>query len=90
MPLVAGGADLLELGIPFSDPEAEGPTIQAANERALAGGMTLKQVLVMVAEFRQQDSTNTNYLNGLFEFRLSYARFCRQGFASRGRWLNHG
>jgi len=49
--LVAGGADLLELGIPFSDPEAEGPTIQAANERALAAGITLKQVLVMVTEF---------------------------------------
>ena len=38
--LVAGGANVLELGIPFSDPEAEGPAIQAANQRALANGMT--------------------------------------------------
>ena len=46
--LVAGGVDVLELGIPFSDPEAEGPAIQAANERALAQGITLTQVLQMV------------------------------------------
>ena len=55
--LVAGGANLLELGIPFSDPEAEGPTIQAANERALANGMTLNKVLDMVVEFRTSNST---------------------------------
>ena len=50
--LVKGGTDILELGIPFSDPEAEGPAIQASSERALAQGMTLKQVLDLVATFR--------------------------------------
>ena len=51
--LVEGGADVLELGIPFSDPEAEGPSIQAANERALKGGATLKDVLDQVKLFRK-------------------------------------
>ena len=51
--LVAGGVDILEVGVPFSDPEAEGPAIQASSERALANGMTLAGVLDMVAEFRR-------------------------------------
>lgn len=50
--LVEGGADLLELGVPFSDPEADGPAIQAASERALANGTGLRDVLDCVAEFR--------------------------------------
>jgi tryptophan synthase alpha chain len=50
--LVAGGADIIELGVPFSDPMADGPTIQRASERALAAGMTLKKVLALVGEFR--------------------------------------
>lgn len=49
-----GGADLLEIGIPFSDPIADGPTIQAAGERALAGGATLAGVLAMAAEVRRR------------------------------------
>jgi len=73
--LVAGGADLLELGIPFSDPEAEGPTIQAANERALAAGITLKQVLVMVAEFRQQDTQTPIILMGYLNSVLAMQDF---------------
>ena len=73
--LVAGGADLLELGIPFSDPEAEGPTIQAANERALAGGITLKQVLVMVAEFRHQDDQTPIILMGYLNSVLAMQNF---------------
>jgi tryptophan synthase alpha chain len=51
--LVAGGADILELGVPFSDPMADGPTIQRASERALKHGVGLKDVLAMVAEFRK-------------------------------------
>ncbi len=51
--LVCGGADLVELGIPFSDPEADGPAIQAASERALAAGATLSAVLECVGEFRR-------------------------------------
>ena len=76
--LVAGGADLLELGIPFSDPEAEGPTIQAANERALAGGITLKQVLVMVAEFRQQDDQTPIILMGYLNSVLAMQDFATE------------
>ena len=45
--LVAGGADIIELGVPFSDPAADGPTIQRANDRALAAGMSLTKVLAL-------------------------------------------
>jgi tryptophan synthase alpha chain len=76
--MVAGGADLLELGIPFSDPEAEGPTIQAANERALAKGITLKKVLAMVAEFRQQDTQTPVILMGYLNSILAMADFAEQ------------
>ncbi|MES2564131.1 MAG: tryptophan synthase subunit alpha [Pseudomonadota bacterium] len=50
--LVAGGADIIELGVPFSDPMADGPVIQRASERALKSGVSLKDVLGYVAEFR--------------------------------------
>lgn len=50
--LVAGGADIIELGVPFSDPMADGPTIQRASERALANGMTTRKVLELVRAFR--------------------------------------
>ncbi len=62
--LVAAGADVIELGVPFSDPMADGPTIQRASERALKNGMTLRGVLAMVAEFRQQDVTTPVVLMG--------------------------
>jgi tryptophan synthase alpha chain len=52
--LVGAGADLLELGVPFSDPLADGPTIQAATQRALENGVTLSQCLGMVAELRKR------------------------------------
>jgi len=51
--LAAAGADVIELGVPFSDPMADGPTIQRSSERALKHGTTLKRVLGFVAEFRQ-------------------------------------
>ena len=57
--LVRGGADVIELGIPFSDPMADGPVIQRASERALAQGMTLTRVLEMVAAFRRTDPDPT-------------------------------
>ncbi|MDX9884984.1 tryptophan synthase subunit alpha [Thauera sp.] len=50
--LVDGGADIIELGVPFSDPMADGPTIQRASERALAQGMSLRKVLDVVRVFR--------------------------------------
>lgn len=62
--MVSAGADLLELGVPFSDPMADGPVIQAACERALMHHVTLHQVLDMVREFRQQDSTTPIILMG--------------------------
>jgi tryptophan synthase alpha chain len=52
--LAENGADLIEIGIPFSDPSADGPTIQRASERALARGTTLRQVLALVAKLRGQ------------------------------------
>lgn len=62
--LVESGADILELGVPFSDPMAEGPVIQLAHERALANGTTLSKVLAMVAEFRKTDNTTPVLLMG--------------------------
>jgi tryptophan synthase alpha chain len=62
--LVAGGADIIELGVPFSDPMADGPTIQRASERALAGGMTLRKVLATVAQFRQVNEDTAVVLMG--------------------------
>lgn len=62
--LVAAGADVLELGIPFSDPMSEGPVIQRAHERALAAGMRLRHALELVREFRQQDNQTPLLLMG--------------------------
>ncbi|MEW6561717.1 MAG: tryptophan synthase subunit alpha [Pseudomonadota bacterium] len=62
--LVKGGADVIELGVPFSDPMADGPTIQRASERALKHGVSLRNVLDMVAEFRKQDATTPVVLMG--------------------------
>ena len=62
--LVRGGANILELGIPFSDPMADGPVIQRSSERALAKGVTLRQCLAMVQQFRQADSTTPVVLMG--------------------------
>ncbi|MBL8448552.1 MAG: tryptophan synthase subunit alpha [Dechloromonas sp.] len=62
--LVEAGADVIELGVPFSDPMADGPTIQRASERALAKGMTLKRVLDLVVAFRAADSATPVVLMG--------------------------
>jgi len=62
--LVAAGADIIELGVPFSDPMADGPVIQKACERALAQGMTLRRVLELVREFRQSDAQTPLVLMG--------------------------
>ncbi len=62
--LVGAGANVLELGVPFSDPMADGPVIQRASERALAQGMTLERVLAMVAEFRRDDARTPLVLMG--------------------------
>jgi tryptophan synthase alpha chain len=62
--LVEAGADIIELGVPFSDPMADGPTIQRSSEKALANGMNLKKVLEMVAAFRLQDTKTPIVLMG--------------------------
>jgi tryptophan synthase alpha chain len=62
--LVRAGADVLELGVPFSDPMADGPVVQRASERALAQGVGLADVLAMVAAFRQRDATTPIVLMG--------------------------
>ncbi|MEY2860884.1 MAG: hypothetical protein RL392_1342 [Pseudomonadota bacterium] len=62
--MVAGGADVIELGVPFSDPSADGPVIQKAGDKALAFGIGLVQVLAMVREFRKTDTTTPVVLMG--------------------------
>ncbi|MEY4140357.1 MAG: hypothetical protein RLZZ371_2539, partial [Pseudomonadota bacterium] len=62
--MVAGGADVIELGVPFSDPSADGPVIQKAGDKALAAGIGLVQVLAMVREFRLKDDNTPVVLMG--------------------------
>jgi tryptophan synthase alpha chain len=72
------GADLIEIGMPFTDPMADGPTIQAAGRRALKAGATLSRTLAMVAEFRAENDTTPIVLMGYLNPILAYdpARFC--------------
>ena len=62
--MATAGADVIELGVPFSDPSADGPVIQKAGDRALAYGIGLVQVLAMVREFRQTNTTTPVVLMG--------------------------
>jgi tryptophan synthase alpha chain len=62
--LVEGGADVIELGVPFSDPMADGPVIQRAAERAIAHGVGLRQTLAMVSEFRKTNDRTPIVLMG--------------------------
>ena len=62
--LADGGADIIELGVPFSDPMADGPVIQKAGERALARGIGATQVLEMVRSFRERNGTTPVVLMG--------------------------
>lgn len=72
--LVAAGADLIELGMPFSDPMADGPVIQQANERAIAKGVGLRHVLDSVREFRAQDRETPLVLMGYLNPIEQYGR----------------
>lgn len=78
--LVEAGADMIELGIPFSDPMADGEVIQKAHERSLAAGTTLEGILQMVAEFRQTNQDTPvvlmGYLNPI-EY-MGYANFAQK------------
>jgi len=75
--LPASGADLIEIGMPFSDPMADGPSIQAAGLRALKAGMTLKETLAIVRAFRAQDAATPVVLMGYYNpiFIYGVARF---------------
>ena len=64
--LPEAGADIIELGMPFSDPMADGPAIQAASQRALMNGMTLTKTLQMVTDFRQADTDTPIVLMGYY------------------------
>lgn len=82
--LVASGADIIELGVPFSDPMADGPIIQRASERALKHGMSLRGVLDIVREFRKEESAIPivlmGYLNPIEA--MGYERFVEQAAAA--------
>ena len=82
--LVAAGADIIELGIPFSDPMADGPVIQAACERALAVGTRLVDVIDLVARFRETDDRTAVVLMGYANpvERLGHAEFARRAAAA--------
>ena len=64
--LPAAGVDVIELGMPFTDPMADGPTIQLAGQRALDGGQTLQKTLDMVADFRKGDDVTPIVMMGYF------------------------
>ncbi|MBK1717925.1 tryptophan synthase subunit alpha [Thiocystis violacea] len=82
--MVAAGADIIELGVPFSDPMADGPVIQRATERALANGVSLTHVLAMVRDFRERDPETPvvlmGYLNPIEV--MGYADFSEQAQAA--------
>jgi len=81
--MVKSGADIIELGVPFSDPMADGPVIQKASERALVNGTSLHDVFAMVKEFRKQDTDTPvvlmGYLNPIEV--MGYASFAEQADA---------
>jgi tryptophan synthase alpha chain len=82
--LVAAGADIIELGVPFSDPMSEGPVIQQAHERALANGARLRDALDMVQTFREQDADTPVLLMGYANpvEHMGYATFADRAAAA--------
>jgi tryptophan synthase alpha chain len=84
--MVAGGADIIELGVPFSDPSADGPVIQKAGDRALAFGIGLTQVLAMVAEFRKTNTSTPvvlmGYANPVERYDQKHAKVTNQAGSS--------
>ncbi|PWG61166.1 tryptophan synthase subunit alpha [Sediminicurvatus halobius] len=82
--LVAAGADIIEVGMPFSDPMADGPVIQAACERALAGGTGIAGVLESIRAFRREDNDTPVVLMGYLNpiERMGYAGFAREAAAA--------
>ena len=82
--LAEAGADLVEIGMPFSDPMADGPAIQAAGQRALKGGMTLRKTLAMVRRLRQRDPDTPYVVMGYYNpiYRYGAEAFARDAVAA--------
>nr|WP_310523028.1 tryptophan synthase subunit alpha [Polymorphobacter sp.] len=82
--LVGAGADIVELGMPFTDPMADGPAIQLGNLRSLGAGMKMRDLLGMVADFRREDDATPIILMGYFNPILAYgpARFAADAKAA--------
>ena len=83
--LERGGADIIELGVPFSDPTADGPVIQRASDRALKAGTTFVKVLEMVRELRKQSEIPVvvfSYLNPIM--RYGFERFAKDAADDAG------
>ena len=82
--LPAAGVDVIELGLPFTDPMADGPTIQLAGQRALEGGMTLPRTLELATEFRKTDDTTPIVLMGYYNpiFSRGVERFLNEARAA--------
>jgi tryptophan synthase alpha chain len=85
--LAAGGADIIELGVPFSDPMADGPVIQQASERALARGIGMAQVLDAVRGFRRSDAKTPVVLMG---YANPIERYDQRGARGRRGWRAGG
>jgi tryptophan synthase alpha chain len=82
--LAAAGADLVEIGMPFSDPMADGPSVQAAGQRALKRGMTLRKTLAMVRRLRERDPDTPYVLMGYYNpiYRYGADSFARDAVAA--------
>ena len=80
--LAEAGADVVEIGVPFSDPMADGPAIQRANERALENGATLELALRQLAEFRKENDAVPVLTMG---YANSFHQFGAEGFAARAK-----
>ena len=82
--LAAAGADLIEIGVPFSDPMADGPPIQAAGQRALQAGMRLAGTLALVRRLRRDDDATPILLMGYYNpiYRYGVERFARDAAAA--------
>src|SRR5260221_13200053 len=82
--LAGAGADLIEIGMPFSDPMADGPSVQAAGQRALKAGTTLRSTLAMVRRLRQADPDTPYVLMGYYNpiYRYGAEAFARDAVAA--------
>ncbi|MCY4542696.1 MAG: tryptophan synthase subunit alpha [Rhodobacteraceae bacterium] len=82
--LPSAGVDIIELGIPFTDPMADGPTIQLAGQRALAAGQTVARTLAMVSDFRKSDQETPIILMGYYNpiYRYGVDKFLEDGKAA--------